>query len=59
MTKLPTYEQIASDLDAQASYLARRVLLAEGHAPDDQDALREIIGDAQNAAREIVAAARV
>ena len=59
MTKLPSWEEIAADLDCQASYLARRCLVAEGHAPDDQDAMREIIGDAQNAAREMVAAARV
>ena len=56
MTKLPGWETIAGDLDAQASYLARRCLVAEGHAVDDLDALREIVGDAQNAAREMVGA---
>jgi hypothetical protein len=59
MTKLPTWEQIADELDGQVGYLARRCAVAEGHAPDDLDALREIMGAAQDAAREKVGAARV
>ena len=54
MTKLPSWGTIASDLDAQCSYLLRRCLVAEGKDPDDLDALREIVGDAQDAAREMV-----
>jgi len=51
MTKLPSWQTIASDLDAQGSYLARRCAVAEGHDPNDLDALREIIGAAQESAK--------
>jgi len=51
MTKLPTWEQIAKDYEGQCSYLLRRCLVAEGKDPDDLDALREIVGAAQDAGR--------
>ena len=34
MSKLPTWERIANDMDAQRSYLLRRCLVAEDKAPD-------------------------
>jgi hypothetical protein len=58
MTKLPTWEQIAKDQDVQIGFLARRCAVAEGKDPQDVDALREILGAAQDFARERIASLR-
>ncbi len=51
MAKLPTWETITGELEAECSFLMKRCLVAEGKDPDDLDALREIVGAAQDAAR--------
>ena len=49
MAKLPTWEAIVGSLEVEVGYLTRRCLKAEGKDPDDFDALREIVGAAQDA----------
>ncbi len=44
-----TFDTIASDLDAQVSYLLRRCLLAEGKDPHDAEARVAPIADADAA----------
>ena len=51
MTKLPSWQIIAEDHERECNYLLRQCLVAEGRDPDDLDALREIVGAAQDAAR--------
>ena len=44
---LATFETIASDLDAQVSYLLRRCLKAEGKDPDDTEAMVALVNEMQ------------
>ena len=52
MSKLPSWKTIASDLDVECAYLARRCLEAEGKDPDDRDAMVALLAYAQEAARQ-------
>ena len=47
MTKTSTWKQIASDLDAERSYLLRRCLKAEGKA-GDPEAMVALLADAES-----------
>lgn len=48
---LPSWEQIASDLDVEVGYLLKRCLRAEGKDIDDTEAMIALITDAQAAWR--------
>lgn len=37
MSKAPSWGQIASDFDAEVSYLLRRLLIAEGRDPSPEE----------------------